>query len=92
MRLHQARQGRAPRLQRAGRAAVCVISAGIGACIAYSRLFYPHPLSSPKPEPPLRVTMRLERIRDTALGADLCRRILRAQAMTAAAHSRKESQ
>jgi hypothetical protein len=36
--------------------------------------------------------MRLERIRDTALGADLCRRILRAQAMTAAARAQKEHQ
>ena len=43
----------------------------------------------PKPksvqqEPDVQVTVQLEGIRDTALAADLCRRILRAQARAAA--------
>ena len=36
-----------------------------------------------KPDPAIRVRTRLEEIPDTALAADLCRRILRAQARTA---------
>jgi hypothetical protein len=39
--------------------------------------------------PALRVTMQLEEIPDTSLAADLCRRILRSQEMTAAARARK---
>jgi hypothetical protein len=68
--------------------ACCLIGVGV----SYSRIFYPQPLCSPKPEPVLRVVMQLEEIPDTARAADLCRRILRAQAMTAAARAKKESQ
>jgi len=61
--------------------------------IAYSRMFYPQSLYSPKPESALRVKMmQLEEIPDNSLAADLCRRILRAQAMTTAARAKEEHQ
>jgi hypothetical protein len=37
-----------------------------------------------EPEPPLRPRVQIEEIHDPALAADMCRRILRAQARTAA--------
>jgi hypothetical protein len=46
----------------------------------------------PQPEPPLRAVLRREEIQDRAGAADLCKRILRAQAMTAAARAKKERQ
>jgi hypothetical protein len=43
-----------------------------------------------KPESAMRVVVQLEQIPETAPAADLCRRILRAQAMTAAACQKGE--
>jgi hypothetical protein len=60
--------------------------------IAYSRMFYPQSLYSPKPESALRVKMmQLEEIPDTARAADLCRRILKAQSLTAAARKERRN-
>jgi len=48
--------------------------------------------SEPKPpEPPLRARTQIEEIHDPALAADMCRRILRAQARTLADHEREKS-
>jgi hypothetical protein len=86
MRFAQARQRKGSRQPRTVRPAFFLVGADIGV----SLLFYPQ--VRPKPESALRITMRLEEIPDTSLAADLCRRILRAQAMTAAARANKESQ
>jgi hypothetical protein len=47
--------------------------------------------SKPKPseDPPLRARTQIEELHDPALAADLCRRILRAQARTAADQERE---
>ena len=83
-RFSQALRGKTGRCPNARKAVlVCLIGVGVG----YSRMYYPQP---PKLESALRVVMRLEEIPDSSLAADLCRRILRAQAMTAAARAKKE--
>ena len=83
-RFSQALQGKTGRYPKAAGKAVLLIGVGIG----YSRIFYPQPLCLPRSESALRVTMQLEEIPDTSLAAGLCRRILRAQAMTAAARQK----
>jgi hypothetical protein len=73
-----------------------------GSVIAVSQFFYPPQVRpdlvrvervTPQKhitESALRVLMQLEEIPDTARAADLCGRILRAQAMTAAARQKGE--
>jgi len=83
------RHGRGPRT---GRSALALCGCLIGVGVSYSRIFYPQPLCSPKPESALRVKMmQLEEIPDTARAADLCRRILKAQSLTAAARKERRN-
>ena len=102
MRFNHARQGKGPRLPRSGRTAL--IGSVLAFGVPYSQFFYP-PQARPDPvrvervipekqitESALRVTMQLEEIPDNSLAADLCRRILRAQAMTTAARAKEEHQ
>ena len=60
------------------------------------RLKRPKPLRSAKPsselEKPLRPRTQIEEIHDPALAADMCRRILRAQARTAADEEREKKE
>jgi hypothetical protein len=64
--------------------------------MAVKRIKKPKPLRSAKPksesEKPLGARVQIEEIHDPALAADMCRRILRAQARTAADEEREKKE